>query len=94
MLDILRAAQEEHSRDDSARDPPRRDADQCVVRGEVLPGRSQHLLRFLEHLRPHHHVLVLPLRCPRTPVPEVPLVEKVPHHSTDGEFVHFTVIDN
>lgn len=49
--------------------------------------RPQHLLRLPQHLRPHHHVLVLPARRPRPAGAEVPLVEEVPDRAADGEFL-------
>lgn len=45
----------------------------------------QHLLRTAQHLRPHRDVHVLPVLSPRTPVPEVPLVEEVSHLPADGK---------
>lgn len=46
--------------------------------------RPQQLLRTFEHIRTHHHVRLLPCRCSRTSVPEVHLVEEVPHRSANG----------
>uniref|UniRef100_A0A8D8IEZ7 (northern house mosquito) hypothetical protein n=1 Tax=Culex pipiens TaxID=7175 RepID=A0A8D8IEZ7_CULPI len=55
-----------------------------VVRRQVHSRWPQHLLRTAQHLRPHRDVHVLPVLRPRTPVPEVPLVEEVPHLPADG----------
>lgn len=42
-----------------------------------LSRRSQHLLRPLEHVRTHSHVLLLSPRCSRTKDSTVPMVEKI-----------------
>lgn len=85
--DLLRAEEEVRPRVDPARDPPRRDAHVGVVRREVHPGRPLHVLRAAQHLRAHHHVLLLHAGGHGPPHEEVPVVEEVPHHPANGEFI-------
>lgn len=61
-----------------------------MVWGEILSGRTFHLLRFPEHFRTHYYVQLLPYCGFRTAVPEVPLVEKVSHYNSDGELLKIT----
>lgn len=91
VADILCPAQEKLAHLDAARDPPRLHAHVRVVRREVHPGRSQHLLRPAQHLRAHRHVLLLLAGRVRAALPEVPVVEEVPHRTADGNYpAHIT----
>lgn len=81
---VLCAAQEERARVDAARDPPRDHAHVCVVRSQVCAWWSQHILRSLKHFRTYRHVFLLHGVSDGPQVPEVYLVEEIPHCLPDG----------
>ena len=86
--DLLRAAQEERSDHQFARDPPQHHAGRRLVGRQILAGRTRHLLRYAQHLRPRHHVHLLSGGRHGSPVPEVSLVEEVSDHLADGPVRH------
>lgn len=81
---FLRAAQEKRARVHSACDTPRHHAHVGVVRTQVCTRWSQHILRPAQYLRPYRDVLLLYGVCDGPQVPEVHLVEEVPHRLPDG----------
>ena len=47
---------------------------------------SQHILRITQHFRSHNHVLLLHGVRDGSAIPEVHLVEEIPHNFPNGEF--------
>lgn len=86
FLVLLCPAKEKQPRVHPPRHPPRHHAHVGVVWSEIHPWWSFHFLRVFEYLRPHHHVQLLPPGGPWTPVPQVPVVEEVPHHNPNGMY--------
>ena len=82
---LLRAAQERGAYLAAACRPPRYHADERMVRRSLHPRRTFHLLRLAQHIRAYCHVLLLHGCCHGTPVPEVHLVEEIPHHLPNGK---------
>jgi len=46
--------------------------------------RTQYFLWIAQHICTCCHVHLLPVGCFGTTVPEIPLVEEIPHYSPDG----------
>lgn len=83
--DLLCAKKEIRSRVNPPCNTPRRDADVGLVRCQVHTWRPFYVLRTFEYFCSHHHVYLLYARCHGTSHEEIPLVEEIPHHLTNGE---------
>lgn len=51
---------------------------------------SQHILRSAQYFRPHRDVLLLHGSCDGSQVPEIHMVEEVPHRLPDGKWYYAT----
>lgn len=59
------------------------------LNSNFVPRWPFYFLWYVEHLRPHHNVFILPPRCSRTQSSEIPLVEEVSHRSANGKIIIF-----